>query len=99
MAKMKFYEEGGTGKLGKKVYYKRFGKTWKRKYVPSYNVIPTEKQAACRELFRAANEFAKGIISDPVLKALYTLKAKGRKTAYSVAISEYLFLNKPTTTN
>lgn len=84
------YEEGLSGKVGDEVYYNRYGKTLLRRRPGSYNRIPTEKQAAVRLRFAAAHLFAQSIIADPVMKVLYTKKAGGRCTAYSMAVSEYL---------
>ncbi|MCP9751453.1 hypothetical protein [Ferruginibacter sp. HRS2-29] len=85
-----WYADGASGKIGKKVFYQRSGQVMVRKAPGSYNVIPTEKQATGREKFTAAVAFAKSIIADPALKALYTKKAAGRRTAYAQAISEFL---------
>ncbi|MEP6676801.1 MAG: hypothetical protein ABJA78_16695 [Ferruginibacter sp.] len=41
-------------------------------------------------MFRAANLFAKSIIADPALKALYAAKAKRDSNAYLTAVSEYM---------
>ena len=84
-----WYAEGGSGKLGDKVYYRLHGKTFVRKAPGSYNKIASEKQAAVRARMIEADRFAKGIIADPVLKALYEKKSKGRISAYCMAVSEY----------
>lgn len=85
-----WYADGASGKIGKKVFYQRSGQVMVRKAPGSYNVIPTEKQATGREKFIAAVSFAKSIIADPVLKALYTQKADGKRTAYAQAVSEFM---------
>lgn len=85
-----WFADGASGKVGKKIFYNRFGKTLVRKAPGSYNTIPTPKQAEARERFTAAHHFAQSIIADPVLKALYTKKAVGKRTAYAEAVSEFL---------
>ncbi len=90
MKKERWLWEGGSGKLLGKVYYKRNGQTFARKAPGSYNKIPTPKQAAARERFMAANQFAKTIIADPVLKAQYAARANRGGSAYSTAVSEFL---------
>ena len=82
--------EGMSGKSNGFIYYQRFGKTFMRKAPGSYNKIPTEKQAIVRANFIEAHQFAQSIINDPVKKAEYLKKARGRCTAYSKAVSEYL---------
>lgn len=90
MKKERWLWEGGSGKLLGKVYYKRNGQTFARKAPGSYNKIPTQKQAAARERFMAANQFAKSILADPVLKALYEQNLGSHISAYSKAVSEYM---------
>ena len=82
--------EGISGKVGGWIYYQRFGKTFARKAPDSYNKVPTEKQAIVRARFTEAHHFAQSVIKDPVKKAQYEKKGKGRCTAYSKAVSEYL---------
>ena len=88
--KIKWYEEGASGKMGSKVFYQRNGKTFKRKAPGSYNVVATEKQAAYRSRFTEALAFARSIIADPVLKAEYEQRAARGRSAYNVAMSEFL---------
>ena len=87
---LEIYEEGLSGKCGSVVYYFRNGKTHVRKAPGSYNKVPTSKQAVERERFKKAHLFAKSIIADPALKAMYDIKAAGLCTAYIAAMSEYL---------
>ena len=82
--------EGLSGKVGGWIYYQRFGKTFARKAPGSYNKVPTEKQAIVRARFTEAHHFAQSVINDPVKKAEYEKKSRGRSTAYSKAVSEYL---------
>ena len=82
--------QGHSGKVGNKVFYQRNGKTFIRKAQGSHNIIPTPLQAVARERFRQAHLFAQGIISDPVLKAVYQKRAKPMNSAYNVAVAEYM---------
>ena len=82
--------EGLSGKIEGCIYYQRFGKTFIRKASGSYNKVPTEKQAIVRARFTEAHQFAQSVINDPVKKTKYEKKAKGGRTAYSKAVSEYL---------
>jgi len=87
---LEWYLEGGSGKLGNKVYYRLKGKTFVRKAPVSHNVIPTAQQATVRERFMAAHRFAQSVIADPVLKAYYLKKANGKCNAYSKAVSAFM---------
>lgn len=78
------------GKLGDLVYYRRNGQTFTRRAAGSYNKIPTSKQAPVRARFTAAVLFAKAVLADPALKALYVQKANGKCTAFSKAVSDYM---------
>jgi hypothetical protein len=89
--KINVLAEGLSGKCGKKVYYQLHGKTFVRKASKTgYNKIATDKQAAVRARFMAANQFAQSVIHDPVLKAFYEKKTKKGCSAYNLAISEFL---------
>ncbi len=86
--------KNGSGKLDDQIVCTRSGKTFLRKApATGYNKIPTPKQAACREKFKAARLFALSVINDPALKEIYKLKAGGKCSAYSKAVSEYLLKN------
>lgn len=81
---------GLSGKIDEYVFYNRFGKTYMRKAPGSYNKVPTAKQAIVRARFIEAHHFAQAVINNPVKKAAYEKKARGRCTAYSKAVSEYM---------
>ena len=90
LKKATWLREGGSGKLLGKVYYQRNGKTYLRKAPGSYNSIPTEKQAAARARFVAAQRFAQEVIGDPVLKAAYEALPGTHRSAYTKAVSEFM---------
>ena len=82
---------GMSGTLGDKVYYERRGATHVRQRPRyTYNDHPGPKQATTHDNFRAANLFAKSVVANPMLKALYAAKAKPGSNAYLTAVSEYL---------
>jgi hypothetical protein len=82
---------GLTGKMDGMVFYQVRGKTFIRKAPQTgYNKIPTEKQAANRELFIAAQLFAQSVVRDPALKAAYAKKGGGRHSAYIQALSDFM---------
>ena len=89
-AQLQWYETTLYGKIADIVIYRRHGKTFARKAPGSYNKVPTQKQAAARERFMAAQQFAKNIIADPALKALYVQNLGSHISAYSKAVSEYM---------
>lgn len=89
--KLEWWEEGLSGKLKDKVYYQLNGKTFIRNAAkPGYNKIPTAKQETKRNRFKEAQQFAKTVINDPVLKALYEKMASGRCSAYAMAVSDWM---------
>lgn len=86
-----WYAEGGRGRVDNVVYYQKDGKTFMRKApATGYNKTPTPKQAAARARFIEAHRFAQSVINDPQLKALYEKKAGWKRTAYNLAVSEFL---------
>ena len=86
--------QGCSGKIGNLVFYQLHGKTFVRKAAGGYNKIATPKQAAVRSTFEAAQLFAKTIINDPVLKAIYQAKAVPPQNAYTMAVSDYMLEHK-----
>ncbi len=89
-SRMNIITSGFSGKLGDIVYYQRGGKTFVRQAPGSYNKVATEKQTPGRNRFTEAVAFAKKIVADPVQKAIYQLKARKGRSAYSQAIVEYM---------
>lgn len=95
-----WYEEGLSGKLGNSVYYQLRGKTFIRKApVTGYNKVATEKQAVARERFKAAQQYALLVLSDPGWKAMYEKMANKKRTAYLQAMSDWFKNNKLTSKN
>ncbi len=87
---LEWFEEGLSGTLNNKVYYRLNGKTFIRKVACQYDKTPSPKQAVARERFKLAQRFAATVMKDPVLRSQYVQIAAGKMTAYAKAISEYL---------
>jgi hypothetical protein len=52
----------------------------------------SNKSEGKKQLYTEAQQFALSILSDPILKDLYTKMAGNRCSAYSLAVSEYLLM-------
>jgi len=83
---------GARGKVGNLVVFKNFGnnqtviaKRPKRADNPMY----TEKQLEAKLKFREAVVYAKGVINNPALLAVYQLLAKPGTSAYNLALADY----------
>ncbi len=84
------YQAGFSGSSGYEVFYNRKGQTFVRKNSNRFKNIPTQQQWIMRKRFADAVVFAKNVIADPALKALYNQMAGKRCSAYSMAVSEYM---------
>jgi len=83
-----------SGKVGN-IIFKNYGnKTVISKYPDMSNVVKTEKQKENQLQFRAAQAYAKSILSDPEKKLAFTKTIPKDKTVYHAAISKYLKENK-----
>ena len=82
---------GMSGKCGPFVYYQRHGKTFVRKAPGSYNKEATPDQAIVRKQFLKANEYARSVMQDPLLKAKYLALAKRKYDGhiYNTAVADY----------
>ena len=87
---------GLSGKIGN-VIFKNYGnKMVISKYPDMSNVVKSEKQLDNQLLFKAAQAYAKSIITDPAKKSAFIKSLPTGKTAYYAAISKYLKENKKT---
>jgi len=84
--------KGARGHVGKQYVYKKRGNDTLIARMPSVNkdAIATVEQEKVRDLFAAAAIYAKGAISDPVLKKEYQKKADPSMNAYNIAFRDYL---------
>ena len=83
-----------SGNIGKQVVLKRVhGKTVLSK-MPKKPAARSAKQQMCAQGFKLATAYAKSVMQNPELKALYTAEAKRRGVinAYNMALSDYLRL-------
>lgn len=83
-----------SGNIGKQVVLKRVhGKTVLSK-MPKKPAVRSAKQQMCAQGFKLASAYAKSVMLNPELKALYTAEAKRRGVinAYNMALSDCLRL-------
>ena len=79
------------GTLGKQLVFKQYGnKTVVTAYPDMSNIVPSELQKEKRSKFKEAVAFAKQVMSDADLKAVYAAKAKPKQTVYHCALQAYL---------
>ncbi len=79
-----------SGKVGN-IIFKNYGeKTVISRYPNMTKVIRTEKQIEILDQFRAAQAYAKSILSDPDKKIAFAKTLPQGKTVYHTAISRYL---------
>lgn len=79
-----------SGKVGN-VIFKNYGnKTVISKYPNMSNIVKTEKQKENQLKFKAAQAYAKSILSDPEKKMAFIKTIPKDKIVYHAAISKYL---------
>ena len=83
---------GARGRVGNLVVFKNFGsnqtviaKRPKRAENPLY----TQKQLEAKLKFREGVVYAKGVINNPTLSAIYQLAAKPGTSVYNLALADY----------
>ena len=82
---------GASGQIGKTIVVKQYkGKIVLANYPGKSSKKPTEAQKAQRMLFKEAVAYAKKIKNDPLKKAAYARKLKGKRTVFQAALSEYM---------
>ncbi len=82
---------GSSGRFGDQlVYRQRGGKTIVARRPKKKTVPASEHQLKVQELFAEAVLYAKTVISDEAKKAVYQAKAKPYKSAYLLALSDFL---------
>lgn len=83
---------GARGKVGNLVVFKNFGSNQtviaKRPKRPD-NPVYTAKQLEAKLKFREAVVYARGVINNPALLAVYQLLAKPGTSAYNLALADY----------
>jgi len=83
---------GVSGQIGKSIVVKQYkgGRIVVANYSGKSSKKPTKAQKAQRMLFKYAVAYAKKINNDPVKKAAYARKLKGRRTVFQAGLSEFL---------
>ncbi|TCC93856.1 hypothetical protein EZ428_03540 [Pedobacter frigiditerrae] len=85
-----------SGKVGN-IIFKNYGnKTVISKHPDMSKVVKTERQKENQLQFKAAQAYAKSILSDPEKKQAFIKTIPKDKIAYHAAISKYLKENKST---
>jgi len=83
--------DGASGRFGNNLVFRKRGNVTVLAVRPSVSDrVPSEQQMAQRFLFAEASFYARGVLSDPLLKAEYQAKAKGGQSAYNVAFKDFL---------
>ncbi|MFC4230503.1 hypothetical protein ACFOW1_01275 [Parasediminibacterium paludis] len=79
------------GTLGKQLVFKQYGdKTVVTAYPDMSHIVPSDLQKESRNKFKEAVAFAKQVVRDVNLKAVYGAKAKPKQTVYHCALQAYL---------
>ena len=81
---------GSSGRIGDMLVFKQLaGKTIIVKRPRKRETPPSESQQMVNERFTEAVQYAKGVVSDEVKKAVYQLKVRPGVSAYNLALSDY----------
>lgn len=83
---------GARGKVGNLVVFKNFGSNQTviaKRPKRAENPVYTEKQLEAKLKFREAVVYARGVINNPALLAVYQLLAKPGTSAYNLALADY----------
>ena len=83
---------GARGNIGKQFVYRKRGDDTIIARMPRVNkdTVPTDKQAQKRDLFSDAIDYARGVVASPDLKKEYEKKLTPGKTAYNLAVRDFL---------
>ena len=79
------------GSIGKQFCIKHY--RWgviKTKFPDMSNIVASDEQRQCRNLFKEAVAYAKTVIADPVLKKEWQKKIRRRNGVYNKAIKAYM---------
>jgi len=80
-----------SGKFGNQVVFRnRYGQSIMAKPPKKQQGEPTEAQKEIRKNFLKASEWARSILTDPVLGPVYKAKAGNGKSAYVLAMTDFL---------
>ena len=93
MAKVKdnVLMKGLSGTIGRQLTYRQIGgKTFVSKYQRPPSVAATEKKVAAQTKFGMATAYARRVVKDPEVKALYQAVVKGGQRAFNIAVIDAL---------
>lgn len=98
MARVKLKTDGSisgiSGKVGDMVFRQRNGKTFVSKASNKTQKERTAKQQANNSNFQRAVIYAKKALADPVAKQMYKAKVGKGKSAYNLALADFLHAPK-----
>ncbi|MBW8688171.1 hypothetical protein [Chitinophaga rhizophila] len=82
--------KGASGTIGDQITITRrkSGKTIMGKKRRSSDLPPTDKQLVIQQRFKAAIQYAKAVLADPVKKAMYAAFAGPDQSAYNMAMRD-----------
>lgn len=86
------FVKGARGNVGKQLVYRRHGDNTTITRMPriNENAVTSEDQKEIRELFTSAVMYAQGAIQSAELKKEYLKKAKPGKSAFNMALRDFL---------
>lgn len=84
--------KGARGNVGKQFVYRKHGNNTTIARMPrmNENAVPSAEQLDARELFASAALYAQGAMADAVLKKEYRKKAPAGKTAFNMAMRDFM---------
>jgi hypothetical protein len=91
MAKVKdnILLQGFSGTIGKSLTFRQIGgQTFVSNYQKAPTGEPTEKAVAARTRFAEATAYARRVVKDPELKAMYQAKVQGGQRAFNIAVMD-----------
>ena len=84
-----------TGKVGKEFVIKHYiYGVVKTKYPDMTRIIASAKQRKCRNLFKEAVVYARGVYADPVRKKEWWARARNKGHVFNYIIKEYMLAAK-----
>ena len=80
-----------SGAVGKQIVFKQYkNRQVVTKFPDMSGIIPSAGQRKCRNLFKEAVAYARGINNDPEKKKAYLEKTPKNQSVFNAAISEYM---------
>jgi hypothetical protein len=80
-----------SGAIGKQIVFKQYkDRQVVTKFPDMSGIVASAAQRNCRDRFKEAAAFAKGINNDPEKKKAYLRKTAKKRNVFNAAISEYM---------